>query len=441
VNVARALAVMHDGSAAAEEFFARIKARASGVPRAIDDAVRVIVEDVRIRGDAALADWSERLDGARLEAHALEVPREAWHLALQSLAQEDRDALELAAARIDAYHRRERQDSWEWMDGGARLGLLVRPLARVGIYVPGGRAAYPSSVLMNAIPARVAGVREIVAVTPARSGDVPASILAACEIAGVSRLFRVGGAQAVAALAFGTATVPKVDKIVGPGNLYVAGAKRIVQAAMACDIDRFAGPSEVVIVADGHADAELVALDLLAQAEHDEAASSVLLTWDAALAERVSAAVEHELSTLARAAIARPALEEYGAAIVVADLDRACVIADAIAPEHLGVHTALPRAVLARVRAGAVFLGTYAPEAIGDYVAGPNHVLPTAGAARFGSPLGVYDFVSRSSVVELGPDDLARIGPAAVRLATLEGLDAHARSVERRLARLSKQSP
>ena len=435
----RTLPLHEDGTPAAAEFFARLAARAGGVPPEVEATVAEILADVRARGDAALGDWTERLDGARVEAAALEIPRERWAEALADLNPEARAALYFAARRIESYHRHQRGsiESWEVTDGRARLGLLVRPLRRVGIYIPGGRAAYPSSVLMNALPARVAGVAEIVAVTPAPGGVVPPAILAACEIAGVSRLFRIGGAQAVAALAFGTATVPRVEKIVGPGNIYVAAAKRLVQAAMACDIDRFAGPSEVTIVADEHADPELVALDLLAQAEHDETASSVLLTTSRALADAVVAAVDRELQTLPRAAIAAASLRAYGAAVVTRDLLRACELADHLAPEHLGVHTHNPREVLARVRAGAVFLGPHAPEAIGDYVAGPNHVLPTAGAARYGSPLGVYDFVLRTSVVELEGVDLERPGPAAIRLAELEGLGAHARSVSRRLEKLA----
>jgi histidinol dehydrogenase len=436
-----AFSIHQDGDAGAAQLLARLRARASGAPPDVEARVREIVQDVAARGDAALADWTERLDGARIEADALEVPRARWTEALDALDPEDRSALAFAARRIESFHRHQRVDSWEVRDGGARLGQVVRPLLRVGLYVPGGKAAYPSTVLMNAIPARVAGVPEIVAATPAPSGHVPPAILAACELAGVTRLFRVGGAQAVAALAYGTATIPKVDKIVGPGNVFVATAKRLAYAAGRVDVDRFAGPSEVLIIADEGADPELVTLDLLAQAEHDERASALLLTDAPALAGAVAALVERELSTLPRAEIARAALTSYGGAIVVATLSRACEIADAIAPEHLGVHTRVPREALARVRAGAVFLGPHSPEAAGDYVAGPNHVLPTSGAARYGSPLGVYDFVSRTGVVELGPLDLERLGPAAARLARLEGLAAHARSVERRLEKLREKGP
>jgi histidinol dehydrogenase len=433
-----AVRVYRDGEAAAAELLARLRERAGGIPVAVEARVQEIAADVRARGDAALADWSERLDGARVEAAALEIPRAAWRDALDRLDREDREALRFAARRIERYHSAERAASWEIRDGSARLGLLVRPLRRVGVYVPGGRAAYPSTVLMNTIPARVAGVAEIVAVTPAPGGVVPDAILAACELAGATRLFRVGGAHAVAALAFGTETVPRVDKIVGPGSLYVAAAKRLVHAAQAVDIDRFAGPSEVVVLADAGADPELVALDLLAQAEHDENASALCLTDSAQLAAAVAEALARELAALPRAEIARASLAAYGGVMVVASLARACELADGLAPEHLGVHTASPREVMTKIRAGAMFLGACSPEAVGDYVAGPNHVLPTSGAARYGSPLGVYDFIARSSVVELGPDDLARIGPAAARLARLEGLTAHALSVERRLEKRSR---
>jgi histidinol dehydrogenase len=268
---------------------------------------------------------------------------------------------------------------------------------------------------------------------------MPPPVLAACELAGVTRLFRIGGAQAVAALAFGTKTIPRVDKVVGPGNVYVAEAKRLVYAMGAVDVDRFAGPSEVLVIADAGADPELVALDLLAQAEHDERACALLLTDAAELAAAVALAIEREIVRLPRAEVIRKSLSAYGGALVVASLARACEIADAIAPEHLGVHTASPREVLARVRAGAAYLGAHSPEAVGDYVAGPNHVLPTSGTARHGSPLGVYDFIARQAVVELQEQDLIRIGPAAARLARLEGLGAHARSIERRLEKLCKR--
>ena len=435
------LAVYRDGTNLAAAFLERLRARAGGVPIEVEARVVEIVQDVRLRGDAALADWTERLDRARVLAADLEVPKASWAQALARLHADDRAALQFAARRIEAYHRHQCASIESWAfdeaDGGGSLGLLVRPLRRVGIYIPGGRAAYPSSVLMNALAARVAGVPEIIAVTPAPGGQIPDAILAACEIAGVSRLFRVGGAQAVAALAYGTATIPKVEKIVGPGNIYVAASKRLVRSSMACDIDRFAGPSEVTLIADANADAELVALDLLAQAEHDESASSVLLTDDEGLARAVASEVEKNLASLPRAAIAAESLRVYGGAVVCGSIARACELADELAPEHLGVHTSDPRSVLTKVRAGATFLGPHAPEAIGDYVAGPNHVLPTAGAARYGSPLGVYDFVMRTSVVELTAAGLARIGPAAVRLAELEGLGAHARSVRRRLEKLA----
>ncbi|TMA69863.1 MAG: histidinol dehydrogenase [Deltaproteobacteria bacterium] len=328
--------------------------------------------------------------------------------------------------------------SWSFRDAtGARLGQRIEPLARVGVYIPGGRAVYPSTVLMTVVTARVAGVREVIAVTPAqKGGDHPLDnplILAACHVAGVDRLYRLGGAQAIAALAFGTETVPRVDKIVGPGNIYVATAKRLCYGHVA--IDAIAGPSEVVIVADRSADPELVAADMLAQAEHDPLAAAVCLTTDRRLAARVVVALAAQLATLPRRAIAARALAAFGAIVVTRSVAEAVEIANRLAPEHLELAVRDPGPVAAGVRhAGAVFLGQDAPEALGDYLAGPNHVLPTGGTARFASPLGVYDFVKRTSVIGAGPRTLATLGPLVVRLARLEGLDAHGRAIERRLA-------
>src|SRR5437667_431093 len=345
-----------------------------------------------------------------------------------------RSAPTSAAGRIRTFHARQRERSWSFRDAtGARLGQRIEPLARVGVYIPGGRAVYPSTVLMTVVTARVAGVREVIAVTPVgTSGDHPL-ILAACHVAGVDQLYRLGGAQAVAALAFGTETVPRVDKIVGPGNIYVATAKRLCYGHVA--IDAIAGPSEVVIVADRSADAELVAADMLAQAEHDPLAAAVCLTPDRRLAPRVAAAPAAQLATLPRRAIAERALAAFGAIVVTRSVAEAVEIANRLAPEHLELAVRDPGPVAAGVRhAGAVFLGQEAPEALGDYLAGPNHVLPTGGTARFASPLGVYDFVKRTSVIGAGPRTLATLGPPVVRLARLEGLDAHGRAVERRLA-------
>jgi histidinol dehydrogenase len=341
--------------------------------------------------------------------------------------------LGLAARRIRAFHARQRERSWAFRDAsGARLGQLIRPLERVGVYVPGGRAAYPSSVLMAAVPARVAGVGEVIAVSPAGPDGHPPVILAACHVAGVDALYRIGGAQAVAALAYGTATVPRVDKIVGPGNVFVATAKRQVYGQV--DIDSIAGPSEVLIVADGTANAGVIAADMLAQAEHDPLAASVCVTPDRRLAERVAGALAEQLAVLPRRALAARSLARFGAVVVTKSLADAVALANRLAPEHLELLVRSPNRWLPAIRhAGAVFVGAGAPEAFGDYLAGPNHVLPTGGTARFASPLGVYDFVKRTSLIEAGPRTLARLGPVAARLARLEGLEAHARSVERRL--------
>jgi histidinol dehydrogenase len=355
----------------------------------------------------------------------------AAHAALPAGVRRD---LALAARRIRAFHLPQRERSWSFRDAsGARLGQLIRPLGRVGVYVPGGRAAYPSTVLMTVIPARVAGVGEVVGVTPAApAGDDP-MVLAACHVAGLDVLYRVGGAQAIAALAFGTETIPRVDKVVGPGNVWVATAKRLCYGQV--DIDSIAGPSEVLIVADASADPELVAADMLAQAEHDPLAAAVCVTTRRALAGRVAAALDAQLAALPRRAIAARALAAFGAIVVVRSLDEAIAIVNRLAPEHLELLVRDPRRWAARVRhAGAIFLGPYAPEAFGDYLAGPNHVLPTGGTARFASPLGVYDFVKRTSTIEAGRRTIAGLGPAVVRLARLEGLEAHGRAVERRLA-------
>jgi histidinol dehydrogenase len=349
-----------------------------------------------------------------------------------------RSALRLAARRITAFHRRQRQGSWSFRDAtGARLGQQVRALDRVGVYIPGGTAAYPSSVLMNVIPAKVAGVGEVIGVTPGGRGGVPAAVLAAAHTAGIDRLFRIGGAQAVAALAYGTRSIPRVDKICGPGNIWVATAKRLVFGAV--DIDMIAGPSEVLIVADGRARAEFVAADLLSQAEHDPLAAAILVTPSAPLAARVARALEEQLGELPRQAIARCALTRYGTAFVTTSLTAAIALANRLAPEHLELAVQKPERWLPAIRhAGAIFLGEHAPEAFGDYLAGPNHVLPTGGSARFSSPLGVYDFIKRSSVIGAGPRTLATLGPAIAKLARLEGFDAHARAVERRLSRTSR---
>ena len=422
------------GSARARLRLRRLVERGTGADGRIETAVRRIIGAVRRGGDRALIGFTRRFDGVRLRRPTLRVPAAALEEAYRGLPAAVRRDLRLAARRIRDFHARQRERSWSFRDGsGARLGQRIPPLERVGVYVRGGRAAYPSTVLMTVIPARVAGVREVVAVSPVGAdGDTPV-VLAACHVAGVDALYRVGGAQAVAALAYGTESVPRVDKVVGPGNVWVATAKRLCFGQV--DIDAIAGPSEVLIVADGTADAEFVAADMLAQAEHDPLAAAICLTSDQRVAARVAAALDRQLATLPRRAIAARSLASFGAIVVTRSLDEAVTLANRLAPEHLELAVRDPRRWADRIRhAGAIFLGQDAPEAFGDYLAGPNHVLPTGGTARFASPLGVYDFVKRTSMIEAGPRTMRTLGPAVVRLARLEGLDAHGRAVERRLA-------
>ena len=408
----------HDDPALAPRFD-----RSTTFAREVEDAVHAIVADVRTRGDAAVRAYTERFDGrgpgpdGSYEVTAAERARRG------QVAPAVRRALEHAAERIRWFHTHQRQDDVEVEREGIRLGLRVQPLARVGLYVPGGTARYPSSVLMTAIPAKVAGVPEVIMVTPGASAET----LAAAEIAGVDRVFELGGAQAVAALAYGTATVPRVDKIVGPGNQWVAAAKRLVFGQV--DIDSVAGPSEVLIIADASADPAWVAADLLAQAEHDVEARAILVTPERGLPAAVEAALVAQLESLPRAHIARAALERWGAAILVDDLEQAIEVANRYAPEHLELDVAEPRALVSRLHtAGAIFVGKWASEAAGDYVAGANHVLPTGGAARYASPLGVYDFVRRTSVVEYSEAAAKADAAVIAALAEVEGLDAHGRS-------------
>ncbi len=399
---------------------------------AVHDAVREILRAVRIEGDAALLRYTNRFDQRQvLDAAELEITGLARHA--EAIEPALRQTLEDAAARIRDYHERQRQASWEYSDGnGTVLGQQVTPLDRAGIYVPGGKAAYPSSVLMNAIPAKVAGVGEVIMVVPAPHGSVEPVVLAAAHVAGVDRVFSIGGAQAVAALAYGTATVPAVDKIVGPGNIYVATAKSMVFGKVG--IDMIAGPSEILVICDGETDPDWVAMDLFSQAEHDEQAQAILLAPGAAYLDRVAASIERLLPQMPRASIIATALAARGALIEVRDLDEAAAIANRIAPEHLELSVADPRALMAKIRhAGAIFLGRYAAEPLGDYCAGPNHVLPTAGTARFSSPLGVYDFQKRSSIIDVQADGAIRLGRIASALARAEGLVAHARSAELRI--------
>jgi histidinol dehydrogenase len=398
-------------------------------------AVDEILAGVRARGDEALLEYTARFDRFRARAAGeLAIPREAFAAAAAALDGGTRAALEYAAERIERYHAAAMPKSWRMTDEhGSSLGQEIRPLDRVGLYVPGGRAAYPSTVLMTAVPARVAGVRDIVLATPpAADGGVSPVVLAAAHVAGVTEGWRLGGAQAVAALAYGTTSVRRVDKIVGPGNIYVALAKTRVFGEVG--IDMLAGPSEVVVVADAAADPGWIAADLLAQAEHDPMARAVLITDAAELPPRVEAALETRLAALPRRQIAAAALRDHGALVVVARLEDAVELANRLAPEHLELMVSVPAALLPRVRhAGAVFVGGHTPEVVGDYVAGPNHVLPTAGTARFASPLGTDDFVKRSSVIEYSRSGLAAALPHLATLSRIEGLQGHGRAAEARM--------
>ena len=417
-----------------EPRFAALLDEARETTARVDAAVAAIIADVRARGDAALVELTARYDAwTPRDAAALRVTPAEIEAADAAISDERRAALNLAAERIEAFHRAQLPRDLEMKDSaGLTLGMRWGALDAVGIYVPGGKAAYPSSVLMNAIPARAAGVARIVMCVPTPGDEVNPLVLAAAKRAGVSEIFRVGGAQAVAAMAWGTASIAPVDRIVGPGNAYVAEAKRQVFGRVG--IDSIAGPSEVVVIADAANDPRHVAIDLLAQAEHDESAQSILVTPDAALAAAVAAAVEEELRSLPRAAIARESWRRHGAVIVVRDLDEAAALTNRLAPEHLQLMVDDSRGLLAQIRhAGAAFLGRYCPEAVGDYVAGPNHVLPTGRTARFASGLSVFDFLKRTTWVEADAAALAAVGPAAVALGEAEGLTAHARSVAIRL--------
>jgi len=400
----------------------------------IEERVREILAAVRARGDQALLEYTGRFDRfVPASATALEVPLPRLQQAAEMIPLPQRVALETAADRIRRYHERQRVDSWSYTESdGTRLGQQVTALERVGLYVPGGKAAYPSSVLMNAIPAKVAGVGELVMVAPTPDGRINDLVLAAAHIAGVNRVFRVGGAQAVAALAYGTETIPRVDKIVGPGNVYVAAAKRMVFGQV--DIDMIAGPSEIVVISDGGSDPAWVAMDLFSQAEHDELAQAILISPHEGFLRAVRAQMDKLLPDMERADIIRASIEGHGALILVRDLDEAVDIVNRIAPEHLELSVAEPQRLAARVRhAGAVFLGRYTAEALGDYCAGPNHVLPTSGTARFSSPLGVYDFQKRTSLIECSAHAASELGKIASVLARGEGLTAHARSAEYRI--------
>ncbi len=399
----------------------------------VDAAARAIVEDVATRGDVALIEATAKFDRLTLDEAGLRITADEIDAAVKACDPVTLDALKLARDRIEVFHARQLPKDDRFTDPlGVELGSRWTAIAAVGLYVPGGSAAYPSSVLMNAVPAKVAGVARVVMVVPSPEGKLNPLVLAAAQLGGVSEIYRVGGAQAIAALAYGTQTIAPVRKIVGPGNAYVAAAKRIVFGKVG--IDMIAGPSEVLVVADGSANAGWIAADLLAQAEHDAAAQAILITDDAALASEVERAVASQLATLPREKIARASWDEFGAIIHVASLDEAPALADAIAAEHLEIMTADPEALAGRIRnAGAIFLGGHTPEAIGDYVGGSNHVLPTARSASFSSGLSVLDFMKRTSILKCGADQLRALGPAAIALGRAEGLDAHARSVAMRL--------
>lgn len=417
-----------------EAAFAELLAQDTSTRVDIAERAATIVEDVRRRGDVALLEYTRELDGHDVAAAtALEVPTARLQAALDGLAPGDRAALEVAAARITRYAEEQKQQDWSFVDDfGNRLGQLLRPLDTVGIYVPGGKAAYPSSVLMNALPAKVAGVEQIIMVSPAAGGQINDWVLAAAALAGVDRFFTLGGAQAIAALAWGTATVPAVDKIVGPGNAYVAAAKRLVFGRVG--IEAVAGPSEIVIIADGNGDPEWTALDLFAQAEHDEQARALALAPDKAWLDAVASHMQRLLPTQPRAAIIRASLAAHGALIHVPDLATAVRLSNRLAPEHLELAVDAPQALLDDVRhAGAVFMGHYTPEAFGDYCAGSNHVLPTGRTARFSSALGVQDFQRRLSVVETSAAGAQALAPIAGAIADAEGLHAHADSARARI--------
>ncbi len=430
---------LHTSAADFEVEFQRVLHWSAETDEQIEERVAAILADVRVRGDAALLEYTQRFDGlAAPSVAALEITPAELQAALGAILPAQRDALEAAAARIRSFHARQLDAcgrSWHYRDAdGTLLGQKVTPLDRVGIYVPGGKAAYPSSVLMNALPAQVAGVGEIIMVVPAPGGERNAMVLAAASIAGVSRVFTLGGAQAVAALAYGTATVPAVDKITGPGNAYVASAKRRVFGKVG--IDMIAGPSEILVLADGSTPPDWVAMDLFSQAEHDELAQSILLCPDAGYIAQVHAAIDRLLPGMPRQAVIRASLEGRGALIQTRSMEEACDISNRIAPEHLEISSSDPHRWEPALRhAGAIFMGAFTSESLGDYCAGPNHVLPTAGTARFSSPLGVYDFQKRSSVIEVSAEGAQTLGLIAAELAYGEGLQAHARAAEMRCKR------
>ncbi len=399
----------------------------------VHESVRAIIADVRDRGDAALLQWTARFDGLTVaDISGLEIPRERMQASLENLPAKQADALKHAAERIRRYHEKQKQDSWQYTEAdGSVFGQKVTPIDRVGMYVPGGKASYPSTVLMDAIPARVAGVREIIATLPTPRGEVNELVLAALALVEVDRVFTIGGAQAIAALAHGTASVPRVDKIVGPGNIYVATAKKEVFGQVG--IDMVAGPSEILVICDGKTDPDWIAMDLFSQAEHDEDAQSILVCPDAAYLDQVMSSMERLLPTMERKDIIRQSLQSRGLLIEVEDLTQAAAVNNKIAPEHLELSVENPQVLLGAIaHAGAIFLGRHTSESLGDYCAGPSHVLPTSGTARFSSALGVHDFQKRSSIIHCSPAAAAALADTAATLAYAEGLTAHARAAELR---------
>lgn len=423
-----------------DDALSRLLAWDDSVDHQVNESVRHILHEVRTRGDQAVLEFTARFDQVDAAAVSeLEVSQERLQQALAAIPVDQRDALEKAADRVRDYHQRQMQSSWQYEEAdGTVLGQKVTPLDRAGLYVPGGKAAYPSSVLMNAIPAKVAGVAEVIMVVPTPGGTVNEMVLAAAAIAGVDRVFTIGGAQAVAALAYGTDTIPHVDKIVGPGNIYVATAKREVFGTVG--IDMIAGPSEILVICDGETDPDWIAMDLFSQAEHDEQAQSILICPNAEYLDRVENSIRNLLPTMERAEIIAASLNSRAALIDVADLSEAARVSNRIAPEHLELSVADPQALVEDIRhAGAIFMGRYTAEALGDYCAGPNHVLPTSGTARFSSPLGVYDFQKRSSIIGFSAQGASEMGKIASVLARGEGLTAHARSAEYRIEGSAEQ--
>ena len=432
--------IIHAGTPEFEVALGELRRRCYHVDEHIDAVVQRVLADVKQRGDAAVLEYTQRFDGISVRPTELELPADALSDASKNLDPGVLESLTVAAQRIRTFHTRQLIHSWEYIDTeGVMLGQKITPLERVGVYVPGGKAAYPSSVLMNVIPAKMAGVKEIVMVTPPAGIARNPVILGAAYVAGVDRVFRIGGAQAIGALAYGTERIPKVDKIVGPGNMYVETAKRMVFGHV--DIDMIAGPSEILIVTDGSVDPSFLAADLLAQAEHDERARPILISTSQICIEKVLYELESQLSLLPNREIAYQALTHNGIAFFVDTLDLAAEISNTIAPEHLQLAVQEPESLMGNLHhAGAMFIGANTPETMGDYLAGPNHVLPTGGTARFFSPLGVYDFLKRTSIVRMGPESLRRLGPVAAKIARLEGLEAHARSIDIRLQHQGKVS-